>query len=111
MFSPPANGYAPDASVRTSRRRPRPLSSEASISQPKAKRQRSALSEETFIAPDVAPEMREVKATKFVTSPPKRESSRPLQPALPNRELTVRGKKQKAGERGNKGDGSIVLVC
>lgn len=107
MFSqsPAANQAASSGagSVRSSRRRQRPLSNEGSIVQPKAKRQRSALNEQTFLPPDGAPEMEEVKK---IASLPKR------QPSLPNprREIAVRNKKTRSGDRVEKGDGSTILV-
>lgn len=106
MFSPSIS-QVPSGSVRNSRRRPRPLSNEGSINQPKAKRQRSALSEHTFLPPDGAPEMEETKAPKTAALP-RRETSREL--AGQRREIAVRGKKSKSGDRGTKGDGSVVLV-
>jgi nuclear pore complex protein Nup133 len=108
MFSPPANAIAQAASTRSSRRRQRPLSSESSVSQPKAKRQRSALSEQTFINPDVSPEMQEVRASRAGSTISKRETTRSA-PA-PRRDLAVRGKKLKLVERGSKSDGSVILV-
>jgi len=106
MFSPSGNN-PPTASVRSSRRRQRPLSNEGSIAQPKAKRQRSALSEQTFIPPDGAPEMEELKSQKAAT-PVRNEGLREV--LGPQREIAVRGKKPRSGDRGNKGDGSVVLV-
>ena len=103
MFSPSVNN-PPAASVRSSRRRQRPLSNEGSIAQPKAKRQRSTLNEQTFVPPDGAPEMEEVKSQKTLV---RRESKGVLGQ---QREIAVRGKKPRSGDRGNKGDGSVVLV-
>lgn len=108
MFSSSANSVPQAPPTRSSRRRQRPLSSE-SISQPKAKRQRSALNDQTFVAPDGSPEMQEVKALKSIGSLTRRENPRAGQ--TPRRELAVRGKKPKLAERGSKGDGSVVLVC
>jgi nuclear pore complex protein Nup133 len=105
MFSPSQNNTTP--TVRTSRRRARPLSNEANFSLPKAKRQRSArsaLSDTTFTPPDGAPEMEEIKASTVA----RRESVR--EPALPAKEMVVRGKKSRSADRGSKGDGSVVLV-
>lgn len=107
MFSqsPAVNQVAPSGagSVRSSRRRQRPLSNEGSIIQPKAKRQRSALSEQTFLPLDDAVEMEEVKK---IAALPKR------QPSLPNprREIAVRSKKTRTGDRIEKGDGSTILT-
>jgi len=108
MFSPPANAVPQAPSTRSSRRRQRPLSSESSVSQPKAKRQRSALSEQTFVAPDAPPEMQEIKSGRAGSTISRRENTRSAQ--TPRRELAVRGKKPKLAERGSKSDGSVVLV-
>ena len=106
MFSPQLNGSV--ASVRSSRRRPRPLSSEGSAAQPKAKRQRSALGEHTFVAPNGPPDMEEIKAIK-VAMIARQESTKEVQHA-PRQDIVVRGKKPKQGDRASKGDGSVVLV-
>jgi nuclear pore complex protein Nup133 len=105
MFSPSVN-TPPAASIRSSRRRQRPLSNEGSIAQPKAKRQRSALNSETFVSPDIAPEMEEVKNQKTATPALQQSRGVPGQ----QREIAVRGKKPRSGDRGSKGDGSVVLV-
>jgi hypothetical protein len=104
MFSP-VNAVPQSASTRSSRRRQRPLSSESSVSQPKAKRQRSVLSEQTFLAPDTPPEMQEIKVAKAGGTISRREHTR--NPQIPRRELAVRGKKAKLSEPS---DGSVVLV-
>lgn len=106
MFSPSVSQTAatPSGSVRSSRRRQRPLSNEGSIIQPKAKRQRSALSEQTFVPPDGTPEMEEIKSHKIA----KREVSREITGL--RREITVRGRKPKSGDRGSKGDGTLTLT-
>lgn len=106
MFSPLANA-APSTAVRTRRRR-RPLSSEGSISQPKAKRQRSVLSDQTFIAPDATSEAQHGTTEKATTGQTARAASKHT--GLPTKDLAVREKKPKAGERGSKGDGSVTLV-
>ncbi|KUJ15657.1 uncharacterized protein LY89DRAFT_618155 [Mollisia scopiformis] len=106
MFSPSQNGSAPAPTVRTSRRRPRP--SGDSIAPPKAKRQRSTLTESTFVAPDAAPEMEEVTNQK-VAALTKHENMKDA-PA-PSKEIAVRGgKKTRSTDRGSKGDGSVVLT-
>jgi nuclear pore complex protein Nup133 len=107
MFSPSQNGAAPPASVRTSRRRQRPLSNEGSIVEPKRKRQRSALNEQTFVPPDGAPEMEEAKHHKTAALV-RNESVREV--SGPHREMVVRGKKSRSADRSNKGDGSVTLV-
>jgi len=102
MFSPAVNqaSQASSESVRSSRRRARPLSNEGSIVQPKAKRQRSALGGDTFIPPSHGQvEMEETKLQKVAMLP------KPKQ-------MSVRSKKARSGERSStKGDGSVVLVC
>ncbi|RDW91353.1 hypothetical protein BP5796_02518 [Coleophoma crateriformis] len=110
MFSPQLNGNAAANSTRSSRRRQRPHSNEGSIAQPKAKRQRSALSDHTFIAPngEVAPEMEETKGK--IASVVRQESAKDNAVHAPKREIVVRGKKAKTGERTNRGDGSVVLT-
>jgi len=107
MFSPSQNGAAPPASVRTSRRRQRPLSNEGSIVEPKRKRQRSALNDQTFVPPDGAPEMEEAKYHKTAALV-RNESVREV--SGPHREMVVRGKKSRSADRSNKGDGSVTLV-
>jgi nuclear pore complex protein Nup133 len=68
------------------------------------------LSEKTFVPPDGTLEMEETgKSHKIAAIVPKREVPREL--AGPRREIAVRGKKSKSGDRGNKGDGSLMLVC
>ncbi|KAE8445276.1 hypothetical protein EG329_013514 [Mollisiaceae sp. DMI_Dod_QoI] len=106
MFSPSQNGSAPAPTARTSRRRPRP--SGDSIAPPKAKRQRSALTDSTFVAPDAAPEMEEVKNQR-VAALVKHDNIKDA--SAPFREIAVRGgKKPRSADRGNKGDGSVVLT-
>ena len=105
MFSPSVNVGAP-APVRSSRRRQRPLSNENSLAQPKTKRVRSSYDDQTF-APNGTPEMDEIKSNKVATLT-RRESPKEL--PGPKREMAVRGKKSKGGDRAGKGDGSVVLV-
>ena len=57
--------------------------------------------------PNGAPEMEEVKTQK-IASIPRHDSSREI--PGPRREIAVRGKKAKIGDRGNKVDGAVVLV-
>ncbi|KAI9643128.1 hypothetical protein NHQ30_008863 [Ciborinia camelliae] len=105
MFSPTINTGAP-APVRSSRRRQRPRSNENSIAQPKSKRVRSSYDDQTF-APTGTPEMDEARSNKVATLT-RRES--PKEVPNPRREMAVRGKKSKGGERAAKGDGSVVLT-
>lgn len=107
MFSPSQNGAAPPVSVRTSRRRQRPLSNEGSIIEPKRKRQRSALNEQTFIPPDGAPEMEEAKQHRTAALV-RNESVREIPGS--HREMVVRRKKSRSADQSSKGDGSVTLV-
>ncbi|KAF4972360.1 hypothetical protein FZEAL_9609 [Fusarium zealandicum] len=111
MFSPSVAQGGPATATR-SRRRQRPLSSEHVTQQPKAKRQRLPLTEQTFVHPDPQQEMIEVKTDKVATLPTKNniEPVESLSPVL-RKELNVRAKKAKHGDRAaNKGDGSLVLT-
>ncbi|KAJ4302556.1 hypothetical protein N0V88_002706 [Collariella sp. IMI 366227] len=75
--------------------------------QPKAKRQRVPLAEATVANPDTPAETYEVKPDKVDLLSTKRDG---IQTAtVPRKELSVRSKKPKPGERTSKGDGSIVL--
>ncbi|KFY63297.1 hypothetical protein V496_04035 [Pseudogymnoascus sp. VKM F-4515 (FW-2607)] len=109
MFSPATVNSTPAANTRNARRRPRPASSENIALQPKAKRQRSSLHDNTFVAPDAASEMQEVKAKKPSVGVARHESITEPQGTI-RRDLTVRGKKPKSVERSGKGDGSTVLT-
>src|SRR5688572_27458223 len=104
MFSPATVNSTPAANTRNARRRPRPASSENIALQPKAKRQRSSLHDNTFVAPDAASEMQEVKAKKPSVGVARHESIAEPQGTI-RRDLTVRGKKPKSVERSGKGDG------
>ncbi|KAK0701487.1 Non-repetitive/WGA-negative nucleoporin C-terminal-domain-containing protein [Apiosordaria backusii] len=108
MFSPTLQENGPAKGTRSSRRRQRPLSAENSVQQPKAKRQRVPLSETTFANPDAAPETFEVKSDQIDLLGAKSDGIENV--GVPRRELSVRFKKPKAGERPNKGDGSVVLT-
>lgn len=113
MFSPPVAQGGPATATR-SRRRQRPVSSERATQQPKAKRQRLPLTEQTFVNPDAQQDMIEVRTDgKVATLPAKNKNTEPsetLSPVL-RKELNVRAKKAKHGDRAaNKGDGSLVLV-
>ncbi|KAF5025198.1 hypothetical protein F66182_2664 [Fusarium sp. NRRL 66182] len=113
MFSPSVADGGPATATR-SRRRQRPVSNERTTQQPKAKRQRIPLSEQTFVNPDAQQEMIEVKTDgKVATVPAKNKNIDPpetLSPVL-RKESNVRAKKAKHGDRAaNKGDGSLVLT-
>lgn len=113
MFSPAAAEGGPATATR-SRRRQRPKSSESLVPQPKAKRQRVPLTEQTFVNPDaaqpepVADSKTEKSPTPAVISPdPNAENVYPTH----RKEPGVRAKKSKHGDRAaQKGDGSLVLV-
>ena len=117
MFSPNQNTPGGPAMATRSRRRQRPVSSDNSLTQqPKAKRQRRPLTESNLANPEshnAQPEMLEVKNDKVARLPSvpdgienaQTPTTRPLR-----REVTVRPKKPKQGERTSKSDGSIELV-
>lgn len=100
-----------------SRRRQRNPSADNTLNQqPKAKRQRVPLTESTFTNPEVQnaqPEMLEVKHDKIARLPSKPDglenATTPTTRSL-RREVTVRSKKPKQGERTSKSDGSVELV-
>ncbi|KAF9882358.1 nuclear pore complex subunit nup133 [Colletotrichum karsti] len=116
MFSPTMSEGGPATATR-SRRRQRPASNESLAQQPKAKRQRVPLTEQTFVNPEVsstpASEMYEVKSDKVATLDVRQDGienhHHPITPT-PRKELSVRAKKPKGGERPTKGDGSVVLT-
>ncbi|KAK2036862.1 hypothetical protein LZ31DRAFT_613835 [Colletotrichum somersetense] len=115
MFSPSMNEGGPATATR-SRRRQRPVSNESVTHQPKAKRQRVPLTEQTFVNPEVSaptgPDMYEVKSDKVATLDVRQdgiENQNPITPT-PRKELSVRAKKPKGGDRPTKGDGSVVLT-
>ncbi|TVY67453.1 Nucleoporin [Lachnellula suecica] len=105
MFSP-ATTNTPAASVRTSRRRQRPIEEDGSIHERKAKRTRSTLHTEVFVRPeDRQPEMAETKAQLAVM---KQQTAPEI--SGPQKDIVVRGKKHRSGERSNKSDGNTVLT-
>ncbi|RDA83243.1 hypothetical protein CP532_3686 [Ophiocordyceps camponoti-leonardi (nom. inval.)] len=111
MFSPSAADGGPATATR-SRRRQRPKSSESLVQQPKAKRQRLPLTEQTFLNPEPVPDMVELKSEKLPMVDAKQDA--PLDDAhvAPRRELTVRPKKSKIGERPatKAGGGGLLLM-
>ncbi|KAF7550879.1 hypothetical protein G7046_g7878 [Stylonectria norvegica] len=113
MFSPSVADGGPATATR-SRRRQRPLSSENLAQQPKAKRQRIPLTETTFVNPEVQQDMIQVRTDKVATIDVKTPSDLgPIEnhQLTPRKELNVRAKKPKHGDRAaNKGDGSLVLT-
>ncbi|ORY59619.1 Nup133 N terminal like-domain-containing protein [Pseudomassariella vexata] len=112
MFSPSLTQVSGNASVGATpntrgRRRQRPANTETLAEQPRAKRQRKPLSEQTFVNPEATLETYEVKSA--------RPSIELKQDGLENppevkKELSLRSKKPKTGERIHKGDGSVVLT-
>lgn len=110
MFAPSVADGGPATATR-SRRRQRPKSSDSLVQQPKAKRQRLPLTEQTFLNPDVPQEMTEVKADKIATLPARGSDVENHHAPTPRKEPSARTKKSKHAERAaNKGDGSLVLV-
>ncbi|KAI0386798.1 Nup133 N terminal like-domain-containing protein [Hypomontagnella monticulosa] len=112
MFSATANngaGNAPPTGMTTrGRRRQRPLSSDNSVQQPKAKRQRIPLNDQTFINPTAAtPETYEVKSARPSMVELKQDGIEES-PAT-KQELSFRSKKTRPSERFSKGDGSTLL--
>ncbi|KAL2887057.1 Nuclear pore complex subunit [Ceratocystis lukuohia] len=119
MFSPSAAEQG--VQTRSRRRRQRPKSTEESEPLPKAKRQRLPLSEQpapnststTRTKLDMAPETAEVKPSKIAMlnmSPSPASEKLGMSLETPRRELSMRSKKPKTGERVSKGDGSVILV-
>ncbi|ODA80310.1 hypothetical protein RJ55_03268 [Drechmeria coniospora] len=114
MFSPAVAEGGPATATR-SRRRMRPKSSESLLQQPKAKRQRLPLSEQTFVEPAPQPEIPEAKPEKLAMVEAKSHDI-PVIPMgtfhpTPRKESNLRTKKPKHGDRAtNKGDGSLVLT-
>lgn len=115
MFEPNQQDQdGPAKGTRSSRRRARPSSNtDATVQAPKAKRQRVPLNETTVANTEALPEtdteMSDVKSDKVVLRDMTRDGIENL--GGPRKELSVRSKKPRAGERTAKGDGSIVLVC
>lgn len=115
MFSPSTREGGPATATR-SRRRQRPLSQENIVQQPKAKRQRLPLTEQTFVNPEVPPagqDSIEVRPSRspVVEPAPAPENIENQHPTPTRKDLNVRTKKPKHGDRAaNKGDGSVVLV-
>ena len=103
-----ANGPSAGATTR-SRRRQRPQSQENAAQQPRAKRQRPNLAEQTTaVDPEAATENYEVKAARPQIAELKQDGLENT-PVM-RKELSFRSKKAKTGERVSKGDGTVVLV-
>lgn len=100
------------------------MSSENIVAQPKAKRQRLPLTEATFVNPgtDANEQQQHVAEPEPVEETTTRSKTRKASTTksraedfenhhTPRRELNLRAKKTKHGDRAaNKGDGSLVLV-
>jgi nuclear pore complex protein Nup133 len=88
------------------------LSSESHPQQPKAKRQRLPLTEQTFVNPDAPQEPDAIakKPEKVPVAELKNDNIENLH-HTPRKDVSVRAKKTKHSDRAaNKGDGSLVLV-
>ena len=111
MFTPSSNSIRDGPGMGTrSRRRQRPPSTDSLHLQPKAKRQRLPLSETTFVNPEApAPETFEVKPVRSNRRHISQDGPEHATPVT-KKEISVRSRKHKAGDRAIKGDGSVVLV-
>ena len=111
MFSAAVTEGGPATATRA-RRRQRPKSQESLVPQPKAKRQRIPLSEQTFVNPDAQPDAGHAPvAEKSAAIEPVADAGIENINPVPRKELHVRTKKSKHAERAaSKGDGSVVLV-
>ncbi|KAI5860779.1 Non-repetitive/WGA-negative nucleoporin C-terminal-domain-containing protein [Durotheca rogersii] len=111
MFSPSvgrgAENVSPIPTATRGRRRQRPVSTDNSVQQPKAKRQRIPLSDQTFANADAGPETYEVKSTRPAMVELKQDGVE--EPPISKQELSFRSKKARVGDRFAKGDGSTLL--
>ncbi|KAF7541299.1 hypothetical protein G7054_g748 [Neopestalotiopsis clavispora] len=105
-----ANNAGTPASSTRGRRRQRPVSNDDSVRQPKTKRARIPLNDQTFTTPEASQENFEVKQPARQTA--KQDKIEPVEQASPQirKELSFRSKKAKTADRLNKGDGSVVLT-
>jgi nuclear pore complex protein Nup133 len=118
MFAPAVtNGSqngTPTPMATRGRRRQRPASSDNTIQAPKSKRLRSdrpQITDRTFVEPVPAQETYEVKSAQLSAIEVKQDGvERPIAVAVPRRELSVRSKKTRTGDRLHKGDGTTLLV-
>ncbi|KAH6652823.1 Nup133 N terminal like-domain-containing protein [Truncatella angustata] len=106
-----ANSTGTPASSTRGRRRQRPVSDE-SVRQPKAKRARIPLNEQTFNPEANQNETYEVKPARSSVASLKQDGIDGIEnsPSQTKKELSFRSKKAKTGERLSKGDGSVVLT-
>ncbi|KAL4725189.1 hypothetical protein ACLX1H_007335 [Fusarium chlamydosporum] len=89
MFSPSVAQGGPATATR-SRRRQRPVSSERATQQPKAKRQRLPLTEQTFVNPDAQQEMIQVKPDAKVATLPTKNTNKNIEPSEPSSPVCAR---------------------
>ncbi|KAG5941209.1 hypothetical protein E4U53_007464, partial [Claviceps sorghi] len=114
MFNPSVSEGGPATATR-SRRRQRPRSTDSLAQQPKSKRQRLPLSEQTFQNPDAQAGIAQPGAKSEKNSVAALESKHDIPVdnlhADSRKELNIRVKKSKYGDRAaNKVDGSLVLT-
>ncbi|KAI2624844.1 Nup133 N terminal like-domain-containing protein [Hypoxylon sp. NC1633] len=103
-----AEGAPLSATTTRGRRRQRPLSSDNSVQQPKAKRPRIPLNDQTFVNPTATTlETYEVKSTRPSVVEIKQDGIE--ESPVSKNELSFRSKKARPGERFSKGDGSTLL--
>ncbi|CAJ2503119.1 Uu.00g105130.m01.CDS01, partial [Anthostomella pinea] len=114
MFAPALNNGShngtPAPATTRGRRRQRPLSSDNSAQQPKAKRQRHdrpTVTDQTYVDPNPAPETYEVKSARPSIVEVKQDGIE--EPPAPKQDLSVRPKKSRPHDRFSKGDGSTLL--
>lgn len=117
MFSSLNNGVTASAGTPASstrgRRRQRPPGNDESVrQQPKAKRARIPLNEQTFANAETNQETYEVKPARPPAAVRRQDSIEDVENSSPQtkKELSFRSKKAKTADRLNKGDGSVVLV-
>ncbi|KAI1389390.1 Non-repetitive/WGA-negative nucleoporin C-terminal-domain-containing protein [Hypoxylon trugodes] len=102
-----AENAAPTPMTTRGRRRQRPVSSDNSVQQPKAKRQRVPLNEQTFVNPNNTPDTYEVKSTRPSMIESKQDGIE--ESPASKQELSFRSKKARPADRFSKGDGSTLL--
>ncbi|GAP83269.1 putative nuclear pore complex subunit nup133 protein [Rosellinia necatrix] len=114
MFAPaPTSGGqhgAPTPMTTRGRRRQRPLNSDNSLPLPKSKRLRSnrALTTDNTAVEPISSETYEVKSTQPSAVEAKQDGVEQAA-VVPRRDLSVRSKKGRPGDRLNKGDGTTLL--
>lgn len=107
MFSPQPVSAPATGTRGAAKRRSRHTSNGPDSLKAEKPHKRARIDQNSFVAPDAAPEMEETKNTKVATLPRQDISKDPAQ-----REIVVRGKPPlRSSERVSKGDGTTVLVC